>query len=214
MFDYIKGNTYFAYALGIVATILSTVIAYFISPDFSMSWLEFSAVATSFVCTAMCVTQNRLNYIFGVITTFLYCILFFQSGLYALAIFNGAMVISLMYGWWRWGPDGKPLEVTSLKIKEYGAYISYGILVAFGFILILYGFGAPISTMDVVVASLSAVAQLMLDNKRLQTWYIWFIVNVISLILFWQQALFMVFIQYIFFLINTIFGYIAWKKTM
>ena len=205
-------NLAIALVLGSVITAACFPFAYIMNLDFQISKLELAAVWTSYVCTILCVTQSRMNYIFGVVTTFLYSILFFQSGLNALAVFNGALVVSLIYGYWRWGPDGNPLPVTN--VDSWVGYALFAVVVASFMTIIFKLMGADVLVVDVLVASLSAMAQLMLDNKKRQTWIVWAVVNVFSIFLFYQQELYMVMFQYVFFLANTMFGWAAWTKTM
>lgn len=198
--------------LAILLTGSSLVFGWFLGV--SSSNLETIAVLTSYVCTILCVTQNRSNYYFGIVTTFLYCLLFYKSGLYAVAAFNGVLVLSLLYGWWRWGADGKPLPVTDISFESIKWYGLFGIGIAALMVGIFDLLDTAYFTVDVIVASLSAVAQLLLDNKKRQTWIVWAIVNVFSIYLFYTQELYMVMVQYIFFLANTAVGYHMWSNSV
>lgn len=181
-----------------------------------VSWLEVAAVGTSYWCTLLCVVQTRWNYPIGIVTTALYSILFWQYELIALSIFNLYLTGSLIYGWFRWGPDENSRPVTDLPLSSWATlgYLGAGILIALGYLLVYRYFSAPVLWVDVGVASLSGVAQLLLDNKRRQTWIIWGVVNIFSIWLFWQSALYLVMLQYLFFLGNTVFGWIMWSKNM
>ena len=202
-------------AASTVLTMLGIVSGGIIDPNYTINGLEVAAVWTSYICTILCVVQWRANYYFGVVTTFLYSILFYQSGLAALATFNAVLVLSLVYGWYRWGPDGKPLPVTDVKTRnEWEGYFGFAIIVAIGMYGIYELFGTEVVQIDVLIASVSAAAQLMLDNKKRQTWIIWAIVNVFSIYLFINQGLYVVAVQYVFFLGNTVAGWFAWTKSM
>lgn len=204
-----------ALVLGPTLTILSYGLTQILGWEFAFSWLEFAAVATSYACTYLCVMQSRLNYPIGIVTTFLYSILFWQWQLPALALFNLYLVFSLAYGWWRWGPDGNPIPVTSLKLDVW--LLGYVGLAA-GIYALLWSintyFGHEMTTLDAVIAVLSGVAQFLLDNKKIQTWMVWAVVNVLSIYLFWVVGLGLVFIQFILFLANTLFGWYMWQKSM
>lgn len=180
----------------------------------SLNWLEVFAVATSYSCTYLCVVESRWNYPIGVVTTLAYSILFFQWGLPAVGVFNLYLVGSLIYGWFRWGPDENTRPVTSISLKDIFPYSGLGIAIAALMYVVLVYFGAPIVYLDIAVAAISGVAQFLLDNKRLQTWHVWAVVNVFSIWLYFNQGLYLVAFQYIFFLGNTIFGYYTWKGNM
>jgi nicotinamide mononucleotide transporter len=200
--------------LGIMFSAVSVFVGKLIDPSITVSGLEFASVFTSYVCVILCVTQKRSNYFWGIASTFLYCILFWQSKLIALAVFNGVLVMSLIYGYFRWGPDGKGIPVTNVAWSSYPQYGIFGLVVLFAMIMIFRSLGEPINNVDIITAVLSAVAQLMLDNKKRQTWILWAIVNLFSLYLFYTSGLILVFIQYVLFLANTVYGWVLWSRTM
>lgn len=201
-----------------VATLLmcmTIVVTYTIMPDFSFSLIEFLAVYSSYICTVMCVFQVRLQYLFGMVSTALYSTLFFQSGINGLALFNLYLVGSLIYGYFRWGPDGETRPVTTFKIQDIPNYgmIAMGImLLAFVVMSIFPDF--TLTRTDLALTVLSGVAQFGLDNKRLWNWKVWGVVNVISIYFFIDQGLMFVTVQYVYFLANAIWAYFQWKATM
>lgn len=216
MLQFIKGL-----GLGVILAGLSIVIATLAGWEFTISPLEVIAVATSYTCTWLCVKQSRWNYPIGVFSTFCYSILMWQWGMPALAIFNLYLVFSLAYGYWRWGPDGNSLPVTDLKMDHWAlGYVGLGLgvlvlLLGIIYSFPLFGLDAPvINNLDIGAAVLSAVAQFLLDNKKRDTWIVWAIVNVFTIVLFFNQGLYLAMIQYVFFLGNTIYGWISWTKSM
>ena len=132
----------------------------------------------------------------------------------ALGIFNLYLVGSLIYGWFRWGSDSNTRPVTKLFGNWLLGYGAFGIALILGYILVLSIFGGAITFIDISLAVFSGIAQLMLDNKKLETWIVWAGVDIVSIPYFLTQGLFLVAFQYVFFLANTVYGYIEWKKTM
>lgn len=197
----------------IIVGVLITAFSYFLVWCFGvpivLNPIEFIAVATSYTCTILFLLQKRVSYAYGVVSTFFLCILFYTQGLLSLAIFNGALVLSLVYGYFRWGPDGKPIPVTITSDNSWANYILYFTCI---FVIFYYFVGGMIT--DNFLASASAMAQLMLDNKKIENWFIWIVVNIISIVLFWQQGMYLLMIQFIFFLINAIFALFYWKRGM
>lgn len=202
-------------ALGVVLTALSYAIIYLIDPSTSFNWLDALAVSTSYSCTWLCVVQSRLNYLIGAVSVALYSLLFWQAGFTALAAFNLYMVGSLLYGWFRWGSDSNPRRVRSLQFDIWTlSYITIGLTIATACMIINNWFPSTFSTMDIIITALSGMAQTMLDNKRLQNWHIWFIVNLLSMWAFYYGGMYLVLSQYVFFTLNTVIGYISWKRSM
>lgn len=184
----------------------------------ALNWLEVFAVATSYSCTWLCTRQSRWNYPIGIITTAAYSLLFYQWGLLALSVFNLYLVFSLIYGWFRWGSDENTRPVSTIPLKWYPAYGGIGLVILGLFLLANMLFNpsgiAGLNPIDVGLAVASGVAQIMLDNKKLENWMVWASTNIVSIPFFLTQGLTLVAFQYIFFLANTVIGHIAWRKTM
>lgn len=203
--------------LGIVLTAASYMGAAAAGYATSFSMLEAVTVALSYSCTYLATIESRYNYPVGVLGTLLYSILFYKTGLYAVALFNLYLVFSLIYGWFRWGPDGE----RSRAVTDFGyatrwplIYLAVGLGVYLLLALINNKMGASMTRLDIGVAVLSGIAQVMLDNKHRQTWIVWAGVNVFSIWLYFQGGLYLVTIQYMFFLANTILGYGLWTQSM
>ena len=184
----------------------------------AIPWLEVFAVFTSYSCTYLCVKQSRLNYPIGIITTAAYSVLFYQWEMLGLAVFNLYLVLSLTYGWFRWGSDDSTRPVTTVQPIWYVAYSAFGVAILAAFLIANHLFNptgvTELNPIDVALAVMSGVAQLMLDNKKIETWMVWTAVNIVSIPFFWSQGLTIVAFQYIFFLGNAVYGWIEWKRSM
>lgn len=183
-----------------------------------LNWLEVFAVFTSYSCTWLCTRQSRWNYPIGVITTAAYTVLFWQWSMPALAIFNLYLVFSLVYGWFRWGRDDNTRPVTRIALKWYAGYGIVGLIILGIFLVVNVLFNptgiSELNPIDVGLAVASGVAQLMLDNKKLENWTLWALINIVSIPFFLYSGLMLVAFQYIFFLGNTVIGHVHWKKSM
>ena len=161
----------------------------------------------------MCVYQTRWNYPVGVVTTFLYSWLFFEAKMYAVAVFNLYLVFSLAYGWFRWGPDDVTRPVSRINGPYWLIYFAIGGAIWMLLAGVNHVFGVTITNAEIAITVLSGVAQFMLDNKKIENWIIWAVVNVLSIWFYFQGELYLVALQYIFFLFNTAFGFARWRGT-
>lgn len=204
--------------LAVALTALSYAVGIYAGWITELNWLEVFAVATSYSCTWLCTRQSRWNYPIGVITTAAYSLLFYQWGMVALAIFNLYLVFSLIYGWFRWGSDDNTRPVTRIPAKWYAGYGAVGLGILALFLSANWLFNptgiSELNPIDVGLAVASGVAQLMLDNKKLETWTVWASINIVSIPFFLTSGLTLVAFQYIFFLVNTVIGHKQWRKTM
>lgn len=205
-------------ALAVVLTALSYGVGLWMGWIVALNWLEVFAVFTSYSCTWLCTRQSRWNYPIGIVTTAAYSVLFYQWGMLALAVFNLYLVFSLIYGWFRWGSDDNTRPVTRIPLKWYAGYGAIGLVILGLFLLANLLFNpaglAGLNPIDVGLAVASGIAQLMLDNKKLENWTLWAGIDIVSIPFFIYSGLTLVAFQYVFFLANTVIGHIQWKKTM
>lgn len=204
--------------LALLLTALSYAVGLQLGWITELNWLEVFAVATSYSCTWLCTRQSRWNYPIGVITTAAYSLLFYQWGMIALAVFNLYLVGSLAYGWFRWGRDDDTRPVTRIPLRWYPGYGVVGLAILALFLGANAAFNpegiASLNPIDVGLAVASGVAQLMLDNKKLENWTLWAAINIVSIPFFIHSGLTLVAFQYVFFLANTVIGHVQWRKTM
>lgn len=197
--------------VGLFLTAVSIFIPTLFGVDVKINQWEIAAAVTSYACTILFMLQMRVGYLVGVASTALWCIFFASIGMMALSIFNGVLVLSLIYGFFRWGADSTSLPVSRVDtLKSFLNYSLFAITVGIGFAVVV-GVASPI---DLVLASLSATAQLMLDNKKIENWMVWIIVNIASIVYFAYAGFVVSAIQYVFFLSNASFALYKWNKDL
>lgn len=199
---------------GFAITLVGLVITHFFDPNYVITSLEFWAVVTSYSSTILCVLQSRLNYPIGALSTILYCVLFYYSGLYSSMILNIYLPIILIYGWFRWGKDEVTRPVTWTSLQWWSASIFITLVIWFIVNMVATSFHATMAMWDSLILVASILAQFLLDNKKLENWVVWGVVNVLAIYVYGEQHLYAVTIQYGLFLLNTIVGFMAWHRSM
>lgn len=199
-------------SIGLMAIIYG--VSYWMGVEISWNPVEIAAVWTSFVCTYLCVVESRLNYIWGVVTTALYSYLFYQSHLVGSMVLNLYLVPTLIYGWFIWGPDDASKKVEWVKWKYIPIYLGATIATYLGALWIVTYFGGSMAPLDSWILIGTILAQYLLDRKKLQTWFVWVAVNLVSIYVYYNSGLYLVTIQYVFFLLNTVFGWAMWNKSL
>jgi nicotinamide mononucleotide transporter len=181
-----------------------------------VEWLEAFAVATSFASTALCVLQRRFNYVFGAVSTSLYALLFFRHGLIASALLNIYLTPQLVYGWFRWRRDAVTRPVTWLVADRrwIPAYLAVTGAAYVGAVWLVGLLGGQLAWADSAILAGSVLAQFLLDNKRIETWFVWFAVNLIAIWTYFTAGLVVAGMQYIVFLISAVLGFVAWLRSM
>lgn len=200
--------------IGVVLTTLSYVVALAAGWTTGVNPLEAFAVFTSYASTYLCVVERRFNYVFGAVSTAAYSILFFQWGLIGSAVLNAYLAPSLVYGWFRWRADSITRPVGHVQLSWLPMYIAVTAAAYFGGTWIVNALGGNLATWDVLILVGSILAQFLLDNKRIENWIVWAVVNVAAIYVYFTSGLYLAGFQYIFFLANTVYGYVMWHKSM
>lgn len=195
------GLTAVSYLVGLMAGWITT-----------LNLLEIFAVATSYACTYLCVKERRINYPIGAISTAAYAVLFLQSSLMASAILNIYLTPSLLYGWLRWRNDSNTRPVSRVTAKWAPVYVLVTVLGYIGAVTVSKTFGGAMAWTDSIVLAGSILAQFLLDNKKLENWAVWAIVNVFAIYTYASAGLALAAFQYVFFLLNTVYGYVIWQR--
>lgn len=203
-----------AIAVAIFFTGVSYLVALAAGWISEVNYLELFAVFTSYASTYLCVVQKRLNYVFGAISTLAYGVLFFQSGLVASMLLNFYLAPALVYGWFRWKSDEQTRPVTHVAPKWLPVYLLLTAVFYVGAVALSTAFGGAFAPLDSVILIGTILAQFLLDNKKIETWIVWAVVNVAAIYLYFTSGLPLAGFQYIFFLLNTMYAYFQWRKTL
>ena len=201
----------------LIATIL-TGLSYGLGMEFGwikeVNWLEAFAVWTTYSCTYLCVFQSRINYPIGAISIAAFCILYYQQNLLASMALQIYLFPIMLYGWFRWGPDASPRPVTNLGWDKWtlGYVVITALAYATAYATNLW-LGGSNAALDVFVCVGSILAQFLMDNKKLENWYVWLAVDVVSVYLLWISDLKVTAFQMLLFILNALWGLYEWKKT-
>jgi nicotinamide mononucleotide transporter len=199
--------------LGVVLTALSYLVGLGAGWIHSVGLLEAFAVFTSYVCTYLCVKERRINYPIGAVSTAAYCVLFYRQGLLASTVLNAYLTPSLLYGWYRWRNDEATRPVTRVSLKWIPVYAIVTAAAYTGAYLIVKGFDGALLWTDSAILIGSVLAQFLLDNKKIENWYVWMVVNGFAIYTYATAGLALAAFQYVFFLLNTVYGLIVWNRS-
>lgn len=200
--------------IAFLLTALSYTVGLAMHWESSLNWLEVFAVLTSYSCTYLCVKERRLNYPIGAISTAAYSVLFLQSHLLASAVLNVYLTPTLLYGWIRWRKDKDTRPVTHVALWQIPLYLLIAAAGYVGASLLSHQLGGSMAWTDAVILVGTIIAQFLLDNKKLENWGVWTLVNGFAIYTYLASGLYLVAFQYLFFLLNTFYGYIVWKRSM
>lgn len=204
-----------AWTIASFFTVTSYVLAYIAGwiERSNVNWFEVFAVATSYACTWLCVRQTRWNYPIGTVSVMLYAVVFWQAGLVGSAFLQVYLIGQLVYGWFRWRSDAVPRPVGRVDWRWWPAYALTTAAVYAGAYLLVTTLGGHFALIDSLILIGTILAQFLLDNKKLETWFVWAVVNVAAIYVYFNAGLPLAGFQYCLFLVNTVVGFIMWRRS-
>lgn len=183
-----------------------------------MHLLEILAATTGLLNVYLLARNNMWNWLFGIIAVILYIAIFFQVKLYADMCLQLVFIVLQAYGIYQWLYGG--VKKSRLKISNTPQNVYYMIFMMsiflFGsitFILVRHTDSTTIY-LDSITTSLSLVAQFMMCRKWIQHWWLWMIVNFISIGMYFGKDLYFTTGLYVILFFFCFYGYITWKREL
>lgn len=179
-----------------------------------LNWLENIAVFFSFACTWLTTRQVRFSYVLAIISTALLSITFWQAGLLGSMALNIYLIPTVIYGWFIWGKDSNPRPVQRVKGLNALGYIGITAITWMGAYAVIKFFNGEMGALDGWLLVGTVLAQFLLDRKKLENWIVWILVNVVSVYVYFNAGLYLLSAQFLLFLVNAVYAFYKWKKTM
>ncbi len=184
---------------------------------FNPKMLEFIASLLTGVSVWLVVKRNILAFPTGIVGVLLSVPVLFSGKLYgdmALQLFFGAMQI---HGWLIWSRGEKAADeriairrLTGRNWAIGAAAVLIGTAV-FGFFLDEKT-DSPLPYVDSFTTVASVAAQIWMNLRYLENWYLWLIVDIIYVPMLLSRGLKWMAILYASFLVMAVFGLLEWKK--
>lgn len=184
-----------------------------------MSTLEIMANIIMVAAVFLAARNHWATWAFGIVGCAIFSVVYYQASLLANVTLQGFFIITNSVGWVLWmKPAGeKPeLPISSVQLKTVGfVLLPLAVITALAYGTFLSKTtGAQLPIIDSLVLTFSIVAQFLLMGRKLETWWFWIVVNIISIPLLASQGLYLTSFVYGLFLINAIYGYWNWRKEM
>ena len=152
----------------------------------------------------------------GIVSVAAFAILFFEIKLYADMLLQIFFLVTSIAGWYFWlhgGRDRTELPISTLSRTQIA-------LLGVGLALCIYVVGYLFSTYtdahipfwDATASGMSVLAQILLMRKKLENWYLWISVDVLSIGIYTYKQVYLTAGLYVIFLVLATGGLIEWRK--
>ncbi|HEX6042109.1 nicotinamide riboside transporter PnuC [Longimicrobium sp.] len=180
------------------------------------TWLEAASVVTGAVCVWLTVRESVWNFPISLANVSLFCVLFFQSRLFADAGLQAVYFVLSLIGWRLWlhgGERGTALRISRIRPRHAGVMVACGIVLTLVLWMTLRYAGGSASFFDALTTSLSLCAQWMLNRKHVESWYAWIAADLVYVPLYAYKELYLTAGLYAVFLVMAAMGLMQWRAT-
>lgn len=159
----------------------------------------------------------------SIIMPAIYLFVYFDAGLYADVAINIYYLIIGVYGWmsWRYGISRKngtekyDLKISHTSRRQWLRLLIAYIVIHFAISFTLINFtDTDVPWFNGLTSALSIIGMWMLAKKLIEQWFVWFVVDILSAVLFFYKGLEPTALLYSVYAIVAILGYKKWNKLL
>lgn len=193
--------------------LLLQLITFIITKD---TWLAFISGIAGVVSVVFCSERRMSYYIWSFIQIITFSIICWNENLYGKLLENVFYFITGIIGiviWYKNRDNYNKVKTLRLDAEEI-VLVMILMLIGWAILYIILGSftNCPIPSLDSASTSIAITAQILMMLRYSENWIMWFITDVICIILFTMTENWCMAVQYMFWMINTLYGYIQWSK--
>jgi nicotinamide mononucleotide transporter len=191
---------------------------------YQISYVEMIGTLFGLISVYLATNNSILTWVTGIINELFLFILFFQVQLYADMFLQAFFFLVTLYGWYNWKQIPKQNGITRTELKT-----NFWLLITivagttiFGFLISnihlylpqYFKTEASYPYGDSFVTVLSIIAIFLLAQKRIETWYLWILVDIVCVFMFFKKGIVFLGLEYIIFLGMATYGLLNWEKKL
>ncbi|WP_370086910.1 nicotinamide riboside transporter PnuC [Ekhidna sp.] len=191
---------------------------------YDLSYIELIGTLFGFISVILAARANILTWPTGIINEVAFFILFYQVQLYSDMYLQVYFFGVTIYGWYYWKNQNGSRSITNLSKKWRFRILLIlvittlmsGYLISKVHLYFSEIFSQPASYpyWDALTTMSSIVATVLLSRKIIETWVLWIIVDIISVVLYLLKGIHLVAIEYFIFLIICVVGLRNWRNKL
>jgi nicotinamide mononucleotide transporter len=196
---------------------------------YEMSHLEFWATVSGGLAVWLSVKENVWSWILGLVNVVLACIMFYQIQLYPDMFLQGFFFVTNIIGFWWWkfpkeenANHKSELKITKLEPKTSAILVVGGLIATYlmgtfsknlhEIFPNLFSLPSAFPYMDSFTTVMSIVATFMLMKKKVEAWWMWLAIDVISTYMYFVKDVKLYSLLYFVFCIIAVFGAVEWTR--
>jgi nicotinamide mononucleotide transporter len=171
----------------------------------NMAALELPAALFGLLNVYLAARASIWNWLFGIVTTTLYIEIFLNVKLYADMSLQGVFLLLQLYGYYQWSYGSRLRSALAVRRASTQIYLVVPIVT-------IFLFGGIVSILQNFTDSTTPYAQWMFNKKWLENWWLWILVDLVSVGVYLEKELYLTSVLYMVLLVIAVFGYLRWQK--
>ena len=186
----------------------------------SVEWAGFVLSLAMVYCN---IKEIHWGWPLAIASSGLYGVVFWNTQLYGEASLQVMFILIALWGWHQWHkgtqstpPDiqtAPPLKISQLNTNEFKQTAATTLLAwpVMAYFLNRYT-DSDVAIWDALVTSLSLLGQYLLAKKKIENWWVWMVVNIITVGLMLLKSLWLTALLYVLFAVLSYIGLKTWRS--
>jgi nicotinamide mononucleotide transporter len=187
-----------------------------------VEWAGFILSLAMVYCN---IRQIHWGWLLAILSSFLYGFVFWKTALYGQAALQVMFIVMAAWGWQQWlqgqsqseaSTDRTATDLLPISSLERHEWQRAGVatLLAWAFCtVVLQQFSdSKVVGLDALITALALLGQYLLGRKKIETWWVWLAVNILTIALMVTQHLWLTAVLYLVFAVLSVVGLRAWRK--
>ena len=207
---------YFWFLVGIVTSVAAIIVDH----EHSLIYITLGIISLISAIFAELISAkgHRICYIFSFISAISYGIVAWMNSFYGGAISNICFFApTAVVGFYLWGKNSnKKKEIVARKLSPTQIAVLFVVVIAaaIGLKFILEYFGGASTILDSISTVIIPIASILGVLRYRETWLLWFISDILILVMWTGVSDITVLTLRIFYPIVAIYGFFSWKKLL
>lgn len=202
---------------------------FFTVMDYPMSYLEFFGTIAGAIAIWLSAKANVWSWPIGIVNVVLFFFLFYQVQLYPDMFLQLFFFVTNIMGWWRWTHPKKfeedrkhELKVSYMKARQFISVFFLGLAGTFLFGSLadnihelfprVFPKPSAFPYLDSFVTVTSIITTFLMINKKIESWMLWILVDVIATYMYFIKGIRFVGVEYLAFCFIAAYGLWNWIR--
>lgn len=182
-----------------------------------LQYIEFFSTIASLCTLSLGIKQRITSWPISITITLVNLIIYAQGTLYYRLVSGGISMLFSLYGWYHWrygGPNRNVLKkITTTSSAQFLVITIFGIGYFSILSQILIYAQSDFPYQGALCTSLVIMGLWMTAHKKLETYVIWSLLNILSIYIHYYKTYYWFSAKYVVYLIGSVYGYSQWRST-